>query len=226
MDFCDLELSSPDYERERKTFLLQIEAGLERSELQAVLDLAHERLKRIPGDWDARIGICRVRILQGRMEEAAGVLQGTEEILKDLSHLYLSMCNAYTKMGMEDSAEIFYRKFMTLNPATPRVGDLLEEGDDVKERQDPEEERETMVPSDFQTVTLAELYIRQGHLPQAQAVLEKIVEQDPLQDDTVQRLAEVREMIRRGAAVKRSEAVIAELSRWLGNIHRLYGHAA
>lgn len=221
----DLELSSQDYEQERKTFHLRIKAGLEQDELQTVLDLAHQRLKQIPGDMDARIGICRVRIQQGAIDEAASLLRGMEEILADLSQLYLSMCNAYTKMGMEDSAEIFYRRYMALNPEALRVGDILGNGDSVEEHQGPETGEETFIPSDFQTVTLAELYIRQGHLLQAQAVLEKIVEQDPSQEETVQRLAEVREMVRKEAAAKRTESIIAELSRWLGRIDGLRGHA-
>jgi hypothetical protein len=57
-------------------------------------------------------------------------------------------------------------------------------------------------------------------------VLAKIVEQNPLQEETVRRLAEVGEMIRVEEAAKKTERVVAELSRWLGNIDRLYGHAA
>jgi hypothetical protein len=57
-------------------------------------------------------------------------------------------------------------------------------------------------------------------------VLEHIVGQDPSQDRAAQRLAEVREMIRREEAIKRAEPIIAELSRWMANIDRLRGHAA
>ena len=52
MDEMDLQ--------ERKSFLTQTEAYLDRNELPAVLNLAEARLKRTPGDLDARMTIGRV----------------------------------------------------------------------------------------------------------------------------------------------------------------------
>jgi len=75
-------------------------------------------------------------------------------------------------------------------------------------------------------VTLAELYIRQGHLPLAAEVLEAIIAREPQQEKAAVMLREVRELIRREDAARRYAPVVAELSRWLGNIGRLRGHAA
>jgi tetratricopeptide (TPR) repeat protein len=230
----DREICPAEYEQERKDFLSQIETFFDRNELQAVLDLAEARLRRNPGDLDARIGICRVRIQQGRIDEAREMLQEMEEILAGFSRIYVSMGDIYMKNGMEDSAEAFYRKHMALNPEAPRVRDILDaangveepQGTDAEEEVEREPEEDAGIPSDFQTVTLAELYVRQGHFRQAEEILEKIVGHDPSQERAAQRLSEVREMIRREAAIKQAEPVIAELSRWLGNIDRLRGHAA
>jgi hypothetical protein len=46
--------------QERKSFLTQAEAYIDRNELPAVLNLAEARLKRTPGDLDACMTICRV----------------------------------------------------------------------------------------------------------------------------------------------------------------------
>jgi hypothetical protein len=75
-------------------------------------------------------------------------------------------------------------------------------------------------------VTLAELYIRQGHFRPAAELLEKIVDDDPQNGKAVALLAEVREQLRGGVSPQPDTRVIVELSRWLDNIGRLRGHAA
>jgi len=228
------DLSREGHEQERKLFLLQTETYIDHKEYGTVLDLAQSRLKRIPGDMDARIVMCRVWLLQGRLDEAREMLLEMDEILAGLSQIYACMGDIYMKKGMKDSAEIFYRKFMVLNPgATPApdiserlkgIVDSHETG--VETDADGEAEGDVQIPADFQTVTLAELYIRQGHLRPAEEVLEKIVGQD-LQNETASGLLrEVREQILRESSAQQYAGVVTELSRWMGNIGRLRGHAA
>ncbi len=112
--------------QERKLFLLQTEAYIDQKEYETVLDLAQSRLKRIPGDLDARIVICRVWLLQGRLDEARDMLREMEDILASLSRIYACMGDIYMKKGMKDSAEIFYRKFMVLNPGATPAPDISE----------------------------------------------------------------------------------------------------
>ena len=114
-----------------KAFLAQMEEYLERNELQAVLHLARERLRQSPGDLEARIVICRVWLLQGRLDEAREMLDEMEEIIASLSQVYACMGDICMKKGMEDSAEEFYGRFRVLNPGAPLARDILErlEGD-------------------------------------------------------------------------------------------------
>jgi tetratricopeptide (TPR) repeat protein len=220
--------------QKRKLFLLQTEAYIDQKEYEAVLDLAQSRLKRIPGDLDARIVICRVWLLQGRLDEAREMLREMEDILISLSRIYACMGDIYMKKGMKNSAEIFYRKFMALNPgALPArdvsgrlkgIEDLHETG--MEGEAEGETEGDVQIPADFQTATLAELYIRQGHLRPAEEVLEKIIGRDPQNEKASGMLQEVREQLHREASAQQYEGSIAELSRWLDNIGRLRGHAA
>jgi len=226
----DQELYPKGREQERKLFLLQAEMYLDQKDDETALSLAQARLKRTPGDLDARIVICRVWLQQGRIDEARDMLHEMEEIIASLSQIYVCMGDICMKKGMEDSAETFYRKFMVLNPGAPRVRDILERLKGIEELHGTNTEGETEgdagIPPDFQTVTLAELYIRQGHLRPAEDVLEKIVGQEPQNEKAAGLLQEVRDRILREASVQRYAGVIAELSRWLDNIGRVRGHAA
>lgn len=219
MDESDLQ--------ERRQFLSEMEAYLGRNELRAVLNLAQARLKKTPGDLEARIVICRVWLQQGRFDEAREMLCEMEEILAGFSRIYSCMGDICLKRGMDDDAEVFYRKFRVLNPEVSPARDILKRLGEIGETAGGEGmPEEGVVPPDFQTVTLAELYIRQGHLRPAEEVLEKIVSDDPQNAKAAGLLAEVRELAARETDRQLRERVATELSRWLGNVDRLRDHAA
>ncbi|MHB8910597.1 MAG: tetratricopeptide repeat protein [Syntrophales bacterium] len=215
--------------QERDAFLQEVEAFLNRGDDATALAVAESRLKRIPGDMDARIAVCRVWIRQGRLDEATAILQEMEGTLANLSQVYASMGHVCLNEGLEQSAAAYYRKFLSLNPDSPLAPEIsgklaaITAPQETGARQD--EEDAAQVPSDFQTVTLAELYIRQGHLRPAAEVLEAIIRKDPGQERAAELLREVWEMIFREESRKESPEVVAELSRWLDNIDRLRGHA-
>ena len=204
----------------RQSFLEEAETFLEKGDYQAALDLAGLRLERIPGDPDARIVICRVHILQGRLDKAGEMLNEMEELLASLSRIYRNMGDIFIEKGMPESAKTYYRKFVSLNPDTPEAQEIAKRFRGVSEPRETDdgaragEEETTRVPEDFQTVTLAELYIRQGHLQMAKEVL------------AANRLREVGETLSAEGSAAKAAPVIAELSRWLDNVGRLRGHEA
>ena len=89
----------------RRSFLEEAETFLEKGDDRAALDLAGLRLERLPGDPDARIVICRVRILQGRLDEAGEMLHEMEELLAGLSRIYRNMGDSFIEKGMPESAK-------------------------------------------------------------------------------------------------------------------------
>jgi tetratricopeptide (TPR) repeat protein len=214
----------------REAFQEEVEAFLNQGDDATALALAELRLKRMPGDMDARIAICRVWIRQGKLEEATAILREMEGTLANLSRIYASMGDVCLKEGLQQSAVTYYRKFISLNPDSPQTREIVERLAAIEMSPETgarrEEEEAAQVPSDFQTVTLAELYIRQGHLRPAAEVLESIIQKDPGQEKAAVMLREVWEMIYREESGQKSPEVLAELSRWLDNIGRLRGHAA
>jgi len=204
----------------RQAFLKEAEALLEKGDWAAALALATLRLEVLPGDPDARMVSCRSHLLAGRPEEARELLSGMEELLTGIARLYRGAGELFADKGMPEEARTCYHKFISLNPDDPAVIELT-----ARLRQLPgtqgttAEEDAAQVPEDFQTVTLAELYIRQGHLQMAKEVLEAVLGRDPQHKEAAARLREVMERLK-------AEPAIAELSRWLGNIGRLRGDAA
>jgi tetratricopeptide (TPR) repeat protein len=207
--------------RERSAFLAEADAFLAANDDETALAVAEARLLRMPGDLDARSVICRVRIRQGRLEEAEEMLRGVEASLASLSRVYSTLWDAYHSRGMEEKGAAAYRRYKALNPdLSPAPESADGSGEPERDAGDAGE-----VPSDFQTVTLAELYIRQGHLGPAADVLEGILREKPDHEKAAALLGEVRETILREEARQRYPIVIDELSRWLDTIGRSRGHA-
>jgi tetratricopeptide (TPR) repeat protein len=212
--------------RGRDAFLEEAEAFLDACDDETALALAEARLLRMPGDLDARSVICRVRIRQGRMDEAAEMLREMEVSLASLARVYACMRDACLEKGMQELAQTYYRKFMSLNPDAPLAPEIAERLEGIAPVMETDAQGEAgdtaQVPSDFQTVTLAELYFRQGHLRPAAEVLEAIIRKEPEQEKAAALLREVWAEESR----QRYPHVIDELSRWLDNIGRMRGHAA
>lgn len=218
----------------RERFLAEAEALFADDNLQAAEELAAARLEWKPDDLPARVLTCRVQIRQGRLDEAREILQGIEEDLATLVTLYIPFAELCLARGLDREAASCYEKFIRLNPGTPEAAAVAErlheigsrDGNSATEVGEPETVETGEVPPDFQTVTLAELYIRQGHLTQAVDLLEAILRRDPGQAGAARRLEEIRKGLERPGASPDSASIAAELSRWLQNIGRLRTHAA
>jgi hypothetical protein len=127
---------------------------------------------------------------------------------------------------------VFYRKFTALNPAASPPVDWEDRPKNITELAETngtepgadDEEGADLSPG-FETATLAELYMRQGHLQMAQDMLEKIVGRDPLNERAKGLLDDIRGLRRQEENARINERVISEISRWLDNLRNSQSNA-
>lgn len=191
--------------------------------------LAETRLQRLPSDPEARIALCRIRIGQGRLDEACERVDDLEDLLESLAQVYACLGDLYRREGREDLAEPCDRRFALLSPRSlpgeaKRAPESEAEEETTLPETEPSPQAPAAVPPDFQTLTLADLYLRQGHLVQAEEVLEAILKREPGHPQAAERLEALRERVRREEREKRLAPVIDELNRWLSHIGRLRPH--
>lgn len=221
----------------RKSFLAETDACFERGDDETALDLAQSRLEKIPEDLSARIVICRAWLIRGRIDEAREILAEIEEMLSGVSRLFSYMGDLYSKKGLEKEAEMFYRKFAALE-TKPFLSLEMDKKPDTLEESAPEEsagveeygnndegEEKAEMPPGFETVTLAELYMKQGHYQTAHDLLVKIIKRETDNDRAAELLKDIRDRLAQEQTGAVNEDVVNELSKWLKNIGGLGRHA-
>jgi tetratricopeptide (TPR) repeat protein len=228
-------MDNNNVEKDRMNFLDQAKDLLQHNMFSEALSLAEARLVRLPLDVDARVIVGNVFIGMGRVDEARDVLREVEEIISGLSLIYVRMGDIYGEKGFYRDAVICYQKYISLNPTPEKtkevIGkiDLLEQEEPLITDIDSTDNENTPKP-EFYTVTLADLYIKQGHFKMAAEVLEKILEKEPenvlarAKLDTVTAAIALKSPVNRD--ILQSDNLAKTLSCWLENINRLKKHAA
>lgn len=221
---------------EKEVFIAKAESYLDQGMLKESEDYALNCLEKYPDDAEARVILCQTWTRMGKLDKVKKLLEDVDEAIFGMSVIYAKMGDLCQRSGLNQEAITFYRKFLDLNPNSPltrEVADKLHELAPVTERiLSPEEETPRSSPPVLQTVTIAELYMKQGHRDLAAEILEKILAKDPANQRAQALLREIR-----GNATEREEgaqpnrvtkpyALIKELNRWLSNIDRIRSHAA
>jgi tetratricopeptide (TPR) repeat protein len=176
----------------------------------------------------------------GNLEKVGDLLNDLEAKVLELSRIYHRVGDLCLDAGLTKEAMKFYRKFISLNPAVSSAKEVYKKvnalaatmGDASAEIDADAYNNADRVAPDFYTTTLAELYIRQGHLDMALDVLGEILKREPENRMAADRLNDVMAMKHDGIREKTSllmeqnEVVIRELTKWLENIYRSRSHAS
>lgn len=216
---------------DRGVFLSQTQAWLEQGAYESALDAAMRRLEENPGDVDALIVRCHACMRLGRLDDAAAVIDEVEEAILGLSRIHACMGDICFKGGLNREAAKFYRRFLALNPGAELSRDIsgklriLEE--DQPELVPDAEGPQTLEPpvtAGFQTMTMVDLYFRQGHLDAAEALLVQMLTRDPDSSAIQEKLEAVRSAMRaeevKATSRKQREKVMETLNRWLDHLQR------
>jgi tetratricopeptide (TPR) repeat protein len=216
--------------RDKETFLSMSQAYLDENSYKEALDLAESWIKMHPMDADANIVCCHALMRMGKLDRVEKVLDSVADAILQLSRVYSSMGNLCLEGGLSQEAIRFYRKFISINhgsTAADTISKKLQlltsnQGEAASINEEEEYEHISDVAPDFYTITLAELYIRQGYLQMAVDVLSEILKKDADNHLAVERLNEVKAMLKTNS---HKEEVIQELTRWLKNIDRMRCYA-
>jgi hypothetical protein len=223
------------FEEDRTNFLGEAEKMLQQNRLQEAFNLAGERLRSLPADADAHVVAGSALIGMGRVDEARDILREVENIISGLSLIYDRMGDIYRKKGFHQDAAICYEKFIALNPSAEDAREVIEKMILLEQEDHPVDESgiiydENIPEPELFTVTLAELYIKQGHLQVAEKILEEISRREPQNSQAAEKLDTIRKSLAPESSTSEgsSEAdnIIKTLSSWLKNIDRLKMHVA
>jgi len=208
---------------DKNIFVDRMNDLLSRGEFSEALKSAENRRLELPYDTDAYLFIHKALVKMERVDEARDVLCQLEKSISFLSLVFLQAAETYSEQDLNDDASSCYQKFLSLNPHYKHSAEIAGRIDWLKRSTqnvlgaDDSENKELPNPELF-TVTLADIYIKQGHKKMAFDILAEIISRDPTNIQARKKLDEL------SAAMKKKSAnanIIATLSSWLKNIDRL-----
>jgi tetratricopeptide (TPR) repeat protein len=227
-------MGNNQFEEDRLIFVNQMEIFVSQKMFAEALIMAEERLSRFPSDADARASINLTLIELGRFEESRNVLHELEKDIIRLSFGYLRAADTYRDKGLMQDAVFCYQKFLSLNPHAENSREVSEkiaqlQREECLASEVPESDSTSMAKPEFYTMTLAELYIQQGHPKMAADILAEIMKREPANVQARVKLDSVEAALAlkssSGDDVALTNNLINILSCWLDNIGRLKNHA-
>jgi tetratricopeptide (TPR) repeat protein len=201
------------YLREREEFLSFANKDLEKGNYGKALVLANERIARFPGDVDAWLVVAACLVRMGKYKKAEKILQELNQILPGWSQIRECLGDVCVKMRMDEEAIGYYKSALTPDP--PMVERIKEKIESIEGGKEKGSEAEIGgISSDFQTVTLADLYLKQGHVETAVGVLQNILRRDPENKEARERLKYATALLEGN----KESMVIKKLNGWLQNL--------
>lgn len=211
-------------------FLEEAELLLEQGRYDSARRLAEENLARLPSDIEGRIVLCRALLGMDDLEAAEQWIHEIDRWIRFTARIYLEAGDSFARKGRLDDAARFYRKFLYLDPdaseaeeIAARISDAGNPNQSAENDSDRPHVRIEEIDRQFWTVTLADLYARQGHSDMSRIVLEDILKRDPDHEEARMRL-EALPKEHAGGGAGSGRRLAEELARWLNNINRLKSH--
>ncbi len=212
------------FSSDRQEFLRQAETFLDQERFAEVIDLAGKRLAVHPDDVDARLiqgaALCKL----GREKESLAVFKAVREDLLNWAKVFEYLGDIFQNRGEIEKARDCFQTLVHLCSDPQETERLLKKiyalgGMEIEAGEDlfgP-------LSGGFKTLTMADLYIRQGHLEMAADVLREILRAEPENRKAADRLGEVEALLngKNFRPERAPGAVVDELNRWLKHLKKL-----
>lgn len=212
-----------NYDVEERSQFLSVAGACIRKELYREAELlAEKRLERNAGDMSAVFIRAVCLIGRGQVREAHDVIRSIDTMVSQWSGLYHLLGETYHKRNLTSQATQAYHTARFLKSALADRGETPGEPDDYLPYESEQGSTGELgeISSDFHTLTLADLYVKQGHLEMARAVLKSITVREPDNVGARERLGYV-ETVLSGKKKRSNITVITELNRWLRNLESI-----
>jgi len=203
-----------EYLKDREAFLYHAYTMLDKGAFGEATKLAEDRIRRYPGDVDAWLLVAASAVSMGRLKEAERILRELNHILPGWPQICECLGDVLRRMGMTQEAMEYYKSARSLAPSmAERLAEKIAANEAGREDDEPEADD---IPADFQTVTLADMYRKQGDEKKAISLLRKILERDPENREAQKRL-KVSDSLHDDNP---TTEVVGELDRWLQKLKR------
>jgi tetratricopeptide (TPR) repeat protein len=228
-------MENNNFAENRNYFMREANTLLQSNNLSEALNLAAERLRNYPADADALGVYCEALIGMSRLEEMRELLHEVSEIISGLNLIYERVGDACKENGFHREAANCYEKFISLRPDAERAREIIGKMTFLEQEDSPYAkinftDNKNVSEQKFATVTMAQLYIEQGHIHDAEIILEDIIKKEPHHTQALAMLDELRgPEVSQSAGESQSfknDNLIKTLSSWLKNIERLKINAA
>ena len=200
------------------------------------VQMADAWLAHHPRNPEAKIILSQGLLRMGKLERLHQLLRNVDYEIEQLSLTYHHLGELCRQSGLSAESERFCKKYDSIKKALSFADVVLSEEEIIVYKEDKTEDVEEDPIEDiypeFHTVTLADLYIAQGHFERAKAVLDDILSRDPKNEEAAIKLAEANKTmalfgkvfdppVALGERTPNNKLIIAKLEGWLSSIsHR------
>ncbi len=208
-------------------FVQQAEMYRSRDQLGKAIEACLWGLEERPDFLLGHLLLGRCYLEAGRNEEAKRELERVVSAIEQCLPAYTLLGQAYLKEGSVDQALEFLRRTVNLFPGDEGLrlkAAALERGGRARpctqpagSDEQPLQERieETSAKAVMYTDTLAEIYIKQGHLNKALSIYGEILFKDPRNAEVRKKVEALKKKVSRDQERRSRKGAIASLERWL-----------
>ena len=212
MDEIELYRQIMSKDPSSQAFVYLAEALWERKMFTEAIETCVNGLRLHPHDLRARVILGLSYLRMNELDLAEAELLRAKEMLEINTVTYQALAELYDKKGDTQEAVRYRQLFETI--LAPAFAEGEAEAHEPEIESLPEEiEHEK---GEVATVTMAELYVKQGHLEKAIEVYRRVLQNSPRAEGLAARLAELEKQV---SSTKSARTLLSILESWQKKLH-------